>query len=291
MFDLIIKPQNKRGKKILESVTQRLDEANEAYEVHFTQCKGDAKRIAAELTGAGRNQLIVIGGDGSLNDVLSGIVDPAKCTLGIIPAGTGNDFAASAHIPFGVKALDLILGKEPQPVDFLSFSDGNRSFNIAGTGIDVDILMRCERMKSVHGKIKYFLSLLASLFSYRGSRFTVIHEDGREETHQAMIAAVCNGRQLGGGIPLCPAAEIDDGKLDLVVVEFPKRRKLLGALIKLMRGKVLSLPYTLHERCSHVKIVPERPCAAQYDGELKESDVLDATLVSGQLKLYRGKHV
>lgn len=288
MFDLIIKPQNKKGQAILQKVTQRLDEANEAYEVHDTKCKGDARRIAEELTSAGRNRLIVVGGDGSLNDVLSGIVAPEKCTLGIIPAGTGNDFAASANIPFGEKALDLILGKEPQYVDFLSFADGRRSFNIAGLGVDVDILTRCERMKFFHNRSKYFFSLLASLCSYQGSRVTIKHENGTETTYRAMIAAVCNGKQLGGGIPLCPVADVGDGKLDLVVVEFPKRWKILGALIKLMQGKVLSLPYAHYERCERAVIVPETPCIAQYDGELREVTALDAKIVHGQLKIYRG---
>lgn len=288
MFDLIIKPQNKKGRKILEKVTKRLDEANEAYEVHYTRCKGDAKRIAEELTEAGRNHILIVGGDGSINDVLSGLKDPSKCTLGIIPAGTGNDFAASAGIPFGEKALDLILGKEPQEVDYLSFADGRRSFNIAGIGVDVDILVRCERMKSFHGKSKYFLSLIASLCSYRGSKIKIVHEDGRETVHNAMIAAACNGKQLGGGIPLCPVADVADGKIDLVVVDFPKRSKLPGALIKLMQGKVLSLPFTHYERCETVSVFPEERCVAQYDGELHEADALEVGIVHGQLKLYRG---
>ena len=108
MLDLIIKPQNKKGQMTLKKVRQRLDGENIPYEVHFTEGKGDAPRIARGLTEHGRSGLVVIGGHGSPNDVLTGMRDPSLCRLGLIPAGTGNDFSVSARIPAGEAALDLI---------------------------------------------------------------------------------------------------------------------------------------------------------------------------------------
>lgn len=290
MLHLIAKPMKKRGQKLLAQIKERLN--GTPYLLHTTKSKGDGQAIARELTEAGETEIVVIGGDGTLNDVLSGISDPSKCTLGLIPAGTGNDFAASAGIPRGMKALELILNDQPKPTptDYIQFSDGRRSLNIAGLGIDVDILVRCENMKHLHAKCKYFLSLLVSLCKFRGCKFTV-EEGGVAREYHALIAAICNGKQLGGGIPMCPPASIEDGKLNLVVVEYPKRRKIPFALIKLMRGKVLSLPFAHHTLCESVTITPSQPCVAQYDGELYPVSAMEATLVHGKLKLYRGNHV
>lgn len=289
MLHLIAKPMKKRGRKLLAQIKERLN--GTPYLLHTTKSKGDGRAIARKLTEAGEHDIIVIGGDGTLNDVLSGISDPSKCTLGLIPAGTGNDFAASAGIPRGIKALELILNGQPQPTDYIQFADGRRSLNIAGLGIDVDILVRCENMKHLHAKSKYFLSLLVSLCKFRGCALTVTEGETTREYH-ALIAAICNGKQLGGGIPMCPPASIEDGKLDFVIVENPpKRSQLPSALIKLMRGKVLSLPFAHHTLCESVTITPSQPCVAQYDGELYPTASLEAVLVHGQLKFFRGNHV
>lgn len=286
MLDLIIKPQNKKGQMTLKKVRQRLDGENIPYEVHFTEGKGDAQRIARELTEQGRCDLVVIGGDGSLNDVLTGMRDPSLCRLGLIPAGTGNDFSVSARIPAGEAALDLILKGEPKPTDYIDCSDGRRSLNIAGMGIDVDILLRCEKMKGFHDKSKYFFSLLASLMKYSGCELT-IRAGGEEIRKKVLIAALCNGKQLGGGIPMCPAADISDGLLDVVVVDCPKRSKIPGALLKLMQGKVLSLPFATHFRCEEASVIPASPAVAQYDGELYQTAAMEATLKKGGLLMYR----
>lgn len=287
MLHLIARPPKKnKDEKLLNEIERRLGAAAE-YRLHYTGGKGGGAEIARELTRSGETELVVVGGDGSLNDVLTGISDPARCTLGLIPAGTGNDFASSANIPKGLEALGLIVNGTPKPTDFIAFSDGRRSLNIAGLGIDADILMRCERMKRLHAKSKYFFSLIASLIKYRGSSVTV-SVNGTEYTSNALIAAFCNGKQLGGGIPLCPVAQIDDGKMDLVVVDCPKRSKIPGALIKLMQGKVLTLPFARRYSCESAVVTPSVPCTAQYDGELGEAVTLHATLVHGQLKMFRG---
>lgn len=287
MINFIAKPQKGRGKRLLEQIEARMIAEKIEYRLFITEQKGDAGAIAERLTRTGERKLVVVGGDGMLNEVLSGIVDPSVCSLGLIPAGTGNDFAASAGIPKGIAALNLILDGTTRPVDYIAFADGRRSINIAGIGIDVDILTRCERMKFFRAKSKYFFSLIASLFTYRGCRLRVSADGGKSENCNAMIAAICNGSRLGGGIPLCPGAEIADGKLELVVVDCPKRSKLFGALVKLMQGKVFTLPFARRISCERAKIEPGFPGFAQYDGELFRARSLDATVVHGKLFLYR----
>lgn len=289
MLNVIVNPRSLRGagKRLLDKIEERLRAWGGEYRVFRTEKQGEATELARRLTEEGERTIVAVGGDGTLNDVLSGLTHAEECVLGLVPAGTGNDFAASAKIPYGVDALGLILTSEAKPTDYIQFDDGRRSMNIAGLGIDVDVLQRCERMKGFHKKVKYFLSLLVSLMKYRGVTVCV-EAEGRTSVGKALIAAVCNGKYLGGGIPLCPPAEVADGKLDLITVDCPARRKILPALIRLMRGKILSLPFAHHTRCERAVITPRTRTVAQYDGELRETDALAATLVTGKLKMFRG---
>ncbi len=290
MLDLIVyqKSLNKKGRKLLAAIESALKANGEEYRIHVATREGEAIGLAQSLTRDGAEKLVAFGGDGTLNEVVNGICDPARCVLGLIPAGTGNDFSTAAKIPKGIAALDLILKGEPKPTDYIQFDDGKRSINIAGMGIDVDILQRVARKKR-GGKSKYFFSLLSSLMHYKAIGLDVSADGGETVHYQSLIACVCNGSQLGGGIPMCPDAVIDDGKMELVVADCPPRRKIPGALIKLMRGKVLALPITHRVSCTSARItMPEGSFLAQYDGEIKECESLTATIVSGKLKMFRG---
>ncbi len=287
MFYVIAKPLKKKKAGLHGEIKARLTEAGIPFEFHVTSRKGEGKELAARFSVRENAVLIVVGGDGTLNDVLSGIADPKTCTLGLIPAGTGNDFAAAASIPYGIAALDLIFKGEPQFTDFLAFSDGRRSMNIAGIGIDVDILQRCERKKHFTARSKYFFSLVSALFHYRGAEMKIC-ANGEETEGRYLISVVCNGRQFGGGIPICPPAVIDDGKLELVYVDCPSRWKIPFALIKLMRGKLLTLPIAHRQTCEEAELIPRSLCTAQYDGELYDAERLKVTVVHRELKMYRG---
>lgn len=286
MLNIVVNPKalHGKGKRALEKTEERLQKEGVAYRALTSERKGGVSEIVRRLCDEGEHFIVAFGGDGTLNEALCGIPRPEDCVLGLIPAGTGNDFAAAAKIPFGEKALDLILGCEPKPTDYIQFDDGKRSLNIAGLGIDVDILLRCEKKR---GANKYFRSLLSSLAHYRGTEIAVT-VDGETKEYDAMIAAVCNGTQFGGGIPICPVAQIDDGRMELLVVDFPKRSKILFELIRLMRGKILSRPIVHRISCKEAVIRAAKEKFAQYDGEIFSCESLTARLVSGKLKMYRG---
>ncbi len=286
MYCFIAKPPQKKQTGLYEEIKRTMKERGLPYEFFVTTRKGEAKELSTRCSAEKGNVVVAVGGDGMLNEVLEGLC-PENAALGLIPAGTGNDFAKSAKIPEGIAALSLLLERDPLPTDYLSFPEGRRSLNIAGIGIDVDILRRCEKMKRLHSKSKYFLSLLHSLITYRGTEMKIC-ADGEIFEGKMLLAAVCNGTQFGGGIPICPPAKIDDGSADLVLVEIPSRLKILPALVKLMHGKVLSLPFARHLRCKRVSFSQNVPFFAQYDGELYETRQFEATLETG-LFMFRGE--
>ena len=287
MYHIILNPiaGKKKAQKNLTIAENFFMARGIAYEAHKTCAVHDAEDIARRLTLAGETDIIVIGGDGTLHEVLNGIVDPTKVKLGLIPSGTGNDFAEKAGIPENAeKALEIIIKGEAKETDYLEVG-GKRCMNVGGIGMDVDVLERCNRGK-LKGKIKYLMSLIQSLFAFKGLPI-LIESEGIEEKHDALIAAACNGTQFGGGIVICPTAVPDDHLIDVVVVDcIGGKWKIVKAFIELMKGRVLEYPLTTHFRCERVRFSTETPCTAQLDGELYEGLTFDVKVCKG-LKFYR----
>lgn len=288
MFRLIVNPNAGRGKKKKQyrRVLARMRERGLAFSVCETHARGEAKELARQACEAGED-VIVVGGDGTLHEALNGFCNFERCALGLIPLGTGNDFAAAAKIPEDpVRAVDLIADGAPQFTEYMQMPQGVRGINVIGTGIDVEILRRCEGMRYGSRKGRYFRALVASLLSYRGEKVRVT-VDGESREYTALIAALCNGTRLGGGIPLCPPARYDDGRLELVVVECPPFAKLLPELVRLMRGKLLTRPITHHIACTEATLTGGG--YVQYDGEIVGQETLHAHIVRGGLKMYCGR--
>ena len=285
---LICNTRAKRCKqKLLKKVGEKLHAAGMEYEIFSPQREEDiAPYVHAVAQRESNPTLVAVGGDGTVNAVLCAIPDPSRVNFGIIPAGTGNDFAKSARIPMGLKAVDLLISGAPKPTDYLQ-GEGRRSMNIAGLGIDVDILERYERNLRAGKKGKYYACLLASLKEYRPLRMRVETEHGVEE-YDALIAAGCNGQYFGGGIHICPSAVLDDGLMDLVVIEYPNRKKIFFYLMALKLGKILKMKISHRILCERLTISPQTGAGVQFDGELVSSEALSLRVVKGGINVYRG---
>ena len=287
MYHLIISEINlKKKQKKFEIVKSVFENAGIQYELHTTATREDVRCVVGEITSQNGNSVIVLGGDGTLHDVLNSFVDFENNFLGIIPLGTGNDFAEAAHIPFDIKkATQLIISNPPRPIDYIQFDGGLKSLNAFGMGIDVDVLERAYSGKNVK-RSKYLRALIVSLAKFKSHNFTVRY-NGVEEKHFGVIAAVGNGRQFGGGIKLFPEAKIDDGYLDLFMIDFVSKPKMIGAFIKLMRGKINKVKQVKAVRVKEVEFIPDSEnFIFQADGELYENIPIKAKIVEGKLKFY-----
>ena len=264
MYYIIANEKHLKGKgsRQLETVKNVFEAAGKEYEVLLTRKEGDAKLHAERITSSDR------------------------CYLGLIPFGTGNDFAASAGVPMDVKrAAEIIAFKAPRPIDFIELSSGLRSINSIGTGIDVDILKRVYS-KNMRGRSKYLRALIYSLIHFKSYNFTLKY-DGKEEKHYGLIAALGNGKQCGGGIKLFPNAKIDDGWLDLLIVDYISKAKILGAFIKLMRGKADKIKNVTFVKTKAAEFVQDNEnYTVQAEGELYDNTPINAHIVEGRLKFY-----
>ncbi|MDE7182851.1 MAG: YegS/Rv2252/BmrU family lipid kinase [Clostridia bacterium] len=257
------------------------------YEIRQTEYKGHAGEITKELTSSGEEVCIVaVGGDGTLHEILNGIVDFEKTSLALIPLGTGNDFAKTAGIPkLAKKAATIIAQKQPKYVDFIELTSGVRSINAVGMGIDVDVLKRVYSGKSKR-KSKYLHALIVSLAKFKSYNFTVKY-NGKEEEHFGLICGLGNGKQFGGGIKLFPDAEISDGYIDLVIADYFTKRQTIGAFLKLMRGKINKVKQITAVKVKEAEFIFHgENMTIQADGELYENTPLTAHIVENKLKFY-----
>lgn len=289
MFYIIankLNTKNKNAEKI-DKVKSVFERAGLKYEFLFTDRAGRAAKFTREISsGNEENSIIAMGGDGTLHEILNGLENFEKNSIGLIPFGTGNDFAAAAGIPSDVKeAAEIIAFRAPSNIDYIQLSSGLRSINAVGMGVDVDVLKRVYSGKT-KGKSKYFRSLLACLFKFKSCDFTVEY-DGQSERHYGLIAALGNGVQIGGGIKLFPEAKINDGYMDLIIVDYISRPRLISALFKLMRGKVNSVKEAKAIRVKAAKFINESDnFTIQAEGELYDNIPIDAKIVTDKLKFY-----
>ncbi len=288
MHHLIVNRQKltRRNMRKLAEVEKIFKTAGIDYALHVTDYKGESCEIVTKLTSANEKcSIIVLGGDGSLHDILNGINDFDNTSLGLIPFGTGNDFAACAHIPNNTKkAAEIIVRGSTRKIDFIELASGLRSLNAVGMGIDVDVLKRVYNGKNTK-KSKYLRAFIVSLAKYKSCKFTVKY-DGKVEEHFGLICGISNGTQIGGGIKLYPEAKIDDGYLDLVMVDYISKISTVSAFIKLMRGKVNRVKQITAVKVKQAQIVAHGETAIQADGEIYQNTPLDVMVDESKVNFY-----
>ena len=291
MLDLIVNPiaGGKKGKKLLKTLKKimaHLAERKIEYAVHVAKEHKSSRTKTQELIQNGATDIIAVGGDGTLHEVINGFSNFEKVNLGIIPCGTGNDFAATINLPKDpIKALGIIIDGTPKYTDFMQMPTV-RGLNVIGMGLDVDVLVKYNKLKK-KTKFGYTSCLIKSLIKFEYSNFEVQIDNGEKKKLRSFVACVCNGHRFGGGIPICPIASPEDNKLDFVAVNEMKRLKIIGAFIKLKSGKIFNLKQTVYDKAENIKIESDKPCVVNVDGELYENIPFDVQIVSNKLKIYR----
>jgi len=220
------------------------------YEIVFTRYEGHATEIARDFSSTGDYRIYAVGGDGTLNEVLNGMVGTGS-TLACIPGGSGNDFIKSVVKKFDRRRilLDTILGTEKE-VD-LGMADDRYFLNIASLGFDANVVKNAEKYKTgpiVPNKISYLLSVISTAMDIKPEKVRII-ADGEVFDEEVFMVAVANGKYYGGGIKIAPLADINDGLLDVLIVTDIDRAKVMKFLPLAIAGKHMGLPELQYRRC------------------------------------------
>ncbi len=291
MFHILVNPIGGKGKSLsaLEKVEKIFADNNIQFETHKTEYKGHATEIARELSATPGTKLVVLGGDGSFNEVLNGIQNFENVTLGLIPCGTGNDFVSASGHPKKVEdAVRTILDGNEDYVDFIQLDD-RRCLNVVGAGMDVDVLLKYSTMKPFHGKVKYYAALFYVLAhpKWHHMKFTI---DGKELGERSVfMIGIGNGKSIGGGIPICPAAVVNDGKLSIVVVNEMKKSRIPIELPGFLKAKHVNKPYTESFEGTTVKIEVLDDSQFEGDGEIFGGNEINCRVVPNTLKVFMAK--
>lgn len=242
-------------------------------QIRVTWEAGDATAQAAEAADEGVDTVVAVGGDGTLNEVLNGL-DGRESALGILPLGTANDFARQLGIPGDADhAMDVILQREPVRVDSASLN-GRRFVNVSTGGMGAEATAETPtEAKATLGALAYAITGLRKLAELPASRARFVsdrfHYDG-----EFLLFAVGNARATGGGTLVAPHAEVNDGLLDVCVVEAMARTDFARVALRTRTGEHLDLPGVHYAKLPWLRIEGHSSISVNVDGEPSDARML-----------------
>lgn len=287
-YVLIVNPIAGTGfsKTVIPKLEEVLKARNDVeYVIRETEYAGHATQIAKEAAAdESVTAVLSVGGDGTSFEVACGLIGTNK-PMGVIPAGTGNDFIKTLMISKDpVEVLNAILNGSPRPVDVGKLND--RIFlNVCGTGFDVMVLDYAEAEKKKYkGLTPYLIGLIKAIGHYKPTRVTM-EVDGMKTEQELLICAVANGRFIGGGIPICPDADPSDHCFDVVTIGDRPRWMLPFYLPGLLKGKDLNWKITKRVKATAVTI--DCPgMRVDVDGEILNMDHAEFRILPGSMLMY-----
>jgi YegS/Rv2252/BmrU family lipid kinase len=267
----------------------------------FTRGPRDAAAIAAREASAGRKLILALGGDGTISEVADGVLAAGagpRTEIGLIPRGTGGDFRRTLELPEElVAAARHIRDADARPMDAgrVHFRDHDgreavRHFvNVASFGFSSAVASRANASsKRLGGRVAFFAATMRTLVSYDNTDVWVTMDGGERQRRRVLLAALGNGRYFGGGMKICPAAGLDDGQLDLVMVGDFTRADVLTKINRLYVGTHVELDDVETARVRHLVVEPVQADAKipiELDGETPGTLPATFEVLPGALRL------
>jgi diacylglycerol kinase (ATP) len=274
-ISLLLNPAAGRGRAqgFANEIVNILQSGGVSCELIQSTATGDIERRSKEVSASGATKLIVAGGDGSVHEATNGILQAGGHTaLGIIPIGTGNDFAKASNTPLDWRVASAALaqrldgGKPPRRIDAGRMND--RFFaNGAGIGFDAKINRIARKYQWPIGDLVYLFAVFEGLWDGVITPTVQMNYDGIQYDGSITLANISNGPWVGGMFHIAPMAAIDDGKLDLIVAQPVSRRRIIALLPKLIKGNHIGETEISDHRIRHFSLVADSPVPSHLDGE------------------------
>ena len=232
-----------------------------------------ARELAARAAQEGYQRVVAVGGDGTVHEVINGLMDAGPqlaggVRVGVVPAGSGNDFARNLGLPSDPgEAARLLARGEAHPIDVGRVNDRHFA-NLAGVGFDAEVAAWANRVpKFIPGTFTYLAGVLALLARYRNAEVS-LELDGRPLQGRAFLVAVGNGPRYAGGMAICPGAVMNDGRLRVVLCGDLQRGEILRLLPTIYQGRHVGHPKVQTFDVRRLSLHARRPLAVHADGEL-----------------------
>jgi len=254
-----------RGAQVVERALPRLRDAGYVVRNLVGRDADEALDLARTCVADGLETLVVVGGDGMIHLAVQALAG-SQTRLGLIPAGTGNDVARYFDVPRKdtAAATDIVIGGRERQVDLARI--GSKYFlTVLAAGFDAIVNERANEMTWPKGQMRYNLATIAELRTLKPISY-VLEIDGEQHRFDATMVAVGNGTSFGGGLRITEGALLDDGLLDVVIIEPMSRTMLLRTYPKLFKGTHVHHPGYRHHHAKKVTIAAPG-ITAYADGE------------------------
>ena len=275
-YIFIVNPESAKGNamKIIGNIEKVCKQEHIEYEVCYTLAQGDATRLAQSYKDD-ENIIYAVGGDGTLSEVLNGVIG-TKNKIGIIPAGSGNDFYRT------VKEL-----AKAEIESDVGVVNGKYFLNIACVGIDAEVANNVPLMKKKNVKVKN-LYTASILYTFTHFKFKQIHFKSQEKDEKGnfTILSICNGRYYGGGYNISPKASLEDNYFDVYYINKLRLPSIINLLLKLKKGKLEQDKRTNHFKTNNITVTSEEPIRFNVDGETIENTKFEIKIIPKAIKIY-----
>ncbi len=255
-------------KRELAEVLKRFEQAGYETSTHATTCEGDGVQAARYAVEQKFDLIIAAGGDGTVNEVVQGIAEQDyRPQLAIIPVGTTNDFARALGIPREIqKAVDVILEHNVRSLDIGKVND-QYFMNIAGGGKLTELTYEVpSKLKTMLGQLAYYLKGIEMLPSLKPTKVKIEY-DGKVLEEEIMLFLVSNTNSVGGFEKLAPAAKMDDGYFDLVILKKANLAEFIRIATLATRGAHLEDKHIFYTKANRIKVHSEEKMQLNLDGE------------------------
>ncbi len=278
-----------RGARVLPAVREAFAAVGVG-DVRTTEAREDERAVARRAIDEGFTTLVAVGGDGTWGNVANAILaSRADVRLGLIAAGTGNDFAKTVGAPMS----DLPLTAR------LSVSDGSDVrvdvgkiedqffLNIAGFGFDIAVLEDIPKIPVLRGGAVYIVSALRQIVGYGGVEIGVSTDAGDRGKLRHLMLVIANARNFGGAFRIAPGASLSDGKLDAIAIYDAPALKRLALFAAAVKGTHVSKPGVRVEQSAKFSLTFGSPPAYETDGEYRRARTaeLEVSCVPGALRV------
>ncbi len=273
---IILNPAADNGRGIQQrDVIGSLVQAAGDVEIVESETGAHARELARQAVLEGCEMVVAAGGDGTVHQVVNGILGVREGTavLGVIPIGSGNDFAYANAIPVTVpEAVNLLFTGRVKAVDVARVEDENGRFvimdNNFGAGFDAEVVVQTERIHRVHGFLKYFIAVLKSIAFYFHTYHIQMRFDAEEVVQNVLFLYLGIGPRGGGGFLLTPDARQDDGLVDSCLVNPVNRLTMLQMLSKGIKGTHITSKHVTMRRNQQIVLRLDDPTPIYVDGEV-----------------------
>lgn len=274
------------SEKISKEISEAFKELNEEYKIYITKGKYDATNFTKNIceTEEGNLRFYACGGDGTLNEVINGVIGFTNASVSVIPYGTGNDFINN----FNSNSKFYDIGKQikfnQEEIDLLKVND-KYSVNVCNIGFDAKVaedMVKFKRFPFVSGQVAYTISVFYSLLHNMYTNLEILIDNDELIKGDFLLCVIANGMTYGGGYKGAPLAKINDGLIDVCMIKKISRLKLINLINAYKKGEQLEnevlKEYCIYRKCRIINIKSKTDLTVCIDGEILIDKNIDITL-------------